>query len=62
MEIGDVVVCQESGMLHPHQPRQGLVVGFNKQGEGGQDFVHVLIDNEVIMFMHFDLRVINGSR
>jgi len=41
---------------------EGIVVGFNSKGEGGQDFVHVLVDGDIEIFMHFDLEVISGSR
>lgn len=51
MKVGDYVVCGRYSS-------RGLVVGFNKKGEGGQDFVHVLIEGEVIIFMHFDLSII----
>ncbi len=40
MKVGDLVKCYmdgtEASML------TGIIVGFNKKGEGGKDFVHVL--------------------
>ena len=40
----------------------GLVVGFNDKGEGGKEFVHVLVKGNIHIFMDFDLEVINESR
>ena len=37
----------------------GVIVGFNEKGEGGKDFVHVFVGDEVLIFMHFDVEVIN---
>lgn len=58
-KIGDMVICKR---FVSKPPLRGLVVGYNKKGEGGQDFVHVLIDGEVSVFMHFDVEVINENR
>jgi len=59
---GDIVIC-----LHDQAPDQtsssafGIVVGFNKKGEGGHDFVHVLIDKEVRVYMFCDLQVVKTT-
>ena len=41
IEVGDVVDTPEG---------IGVVVGFNKKGEGGRHFVHVYVDGEVMIF------------
>lgn len=60
VKIGDMVVCRTQPNLLP--PDHGLIVGFNKKGEGGKDFVHVLIEGEIQVFMHFNVAVISGKR
>ena len=32
----------------------GIVVGFNEKGEGGQDFVHVLVNGDIVVCMSWD--------
>lgn len=45
------------------QFQMGIIVGFNKKGEGGKDFVHVLAeDGTVMMFNSYDIEVVNESR
>ena len=43
---------------------QGIIVGFNKIGEGGKGFVHVLHDGQVTVYMAHEVEVIstNDSR
>lgn len=37
----------------------GIIIGFNKKGEGGKQFVHVLVaDGTIMMFNSFDVEVI----
>lgn len=55
MKVGDLVMCQR---LYGHDQSRGLVVGFNKKGEGGKEYVHVLIDEVIQVFMHYDVEVI----
>lgn len=55
MKVGDIVICQ---ILYNHVPPRGLIVGFNKKGEGGKEYVHVLIDEVIRVFMHYDVEVI----
>ena len=55
MKVGDLVTCQR---YHSLPPVSGPIVGFNKKGEGGKEYVHVLIGGKVIVFMHFDVEVI----
>ncbi|MDB4337589.1 hypothetical protein OAA09_01065 [bacterium] len=53
MKVGDLV------SLHGlHEQGTGMIVGFNKKGLGGKDFVHVLVKDTVIVMMSFDIRVI----
>ncbi len=40
----------------------GIVVGFNEKGEGGQDFVHVLVNGDIIVCMSWDTQVIDPSK
>lgn len=56
MKIGDIVECQAAFRDQPQA--KGLIVGFNKKGEGGKEFVHVLIDDKIEVFMYFEIRVI----
>jgi len=62
MKIGDVVHCWPRGNPEMGNRVNGIIVGFNKKGEGGKDFVHVLCEGKVLLFMSFDVRVINESR
>ena len=62
MKIGDLVICWPRGNRSMGDMQNGVIVGFNDKGEGGQDFVHVLCEGVVIVFMSFDIEVINGSR
>ena len=50
MKVGDLVKrvkCND----------YGIVVGFNKKGEGGKDFVHVFFNGEIQIYMSFDWEV-----
>jgi len=59
MKVGDVVLCYYGqSSKDVAGPDQGLIVGFNKKGEGGQDYVHVLVNGEVILFTKWDLEVV----
>ena len=40
----------------------GIVVGFNEKGEGGQDFVHVLVNGDIIICMSWDTQVIDPHK
>ena len=40
----------------------GIVVGFNEKGEGGQDFVHVLVNGDIIVCMSWDTQVIDPNK
>lgn len=56
MKIGDLVLCHPSGITIGH----GIVVGFGKKGEGGKDFIDVLLCNgEIMTLMFFDVEVLN---
>lgn len=40
----------------------GVIVGFNKKGEGGRDYVHVLQpDGNIEIFLWTNLEVIDGK-
>ena len=59
MKVGDLVIVKES----PERPEQkGVIVGFNKKGEGGKDYVHVLVEGDVLVFMKFTVEKIIESR
>ena len=60
--IGDLVMCWPYGSRDMSSIVTGVVVGFNEKGEGGKDFVHVLCEGTVIIFMSFDIEVINETR
>ena len=58
MKIGDLVMCWPMGTPDMSDMSKGVIVGFNDKGEGGKDFVHVLCEGKVIIFMSFDIQVI----
>ena len=62
MKIGDLVFCWPLGPPGMSHKASGVIVGFNKKGEGGKEFVHVLCEGVVLVFMDFDVEVINESR
>tara|TARA_Y100001973_G_C5177828_1_gene323115 strand:+ start:1078 stop:1260 length:183 start_codon:yes stop_codon:yes gene_type:complete len=58
IQVGDLVVISATD----NRPeKQGLVVGFNKKGEGGKDYVHVLVDGTVEVFLRFVVDIINEA-
>ena len=62
MKVGDLVACWPRGTPEVSDMVRGVVVGFNKKGEGGKDFVHILCEGIVMIFMSFDVEVISESR
>jgi len=44
MKIGDIVRYNTATSLNV----TGIVIGFNKKGEGGKDFTHILRDNGAV--------------
>jgi len=52
VRVGDIV-CSAIHQI------TGVVIGYNEKGEGGKDFVHVLVDGEIVVCMFFDLHVVN---
>ena len=61
MKIGDLVRTLSPFMLTKNP--LGIIVGFNKKGEGGKDFVHILMeDGTVMMFNSFDVKVVNSLK
>ena len=51
IEVGDLVHSVVKNV-------SGVVVGFNQKGEGGQDFVHILVDGDIIICMSWDLHTV----
>ena len=62
MKVGDLVACQHTRPAFEGVWCEGLIVGFSTKGEGGKDYVHVLIDGKVEVFMRFKIEVINEGR
>lgn len=60
MKVGDLVRCNRGGDELGLWV-EGLVVGFALKGEGGRDFVHILVDGEVEVFMSFNIEVIKND-
>ncbi len=59
MKIGDLVLCHPSGVSIGH----GIVIGFGKKGEGGKDFIDVLLSNgDIMTLMFFDVEVLNEKK
>ncbi len=59
MKVGDLVACWPRGTPEMSEVVKGVIVGFNEKGEGGKDFVHVLCEGKVMLFMSFDIEVIS---
>ena len=59
MKIGDLVDCANVSIDRSFEI--GLVVGFNKKGEGGKGFVHVFILGQIHILQDFNLRDINEN-
>ena len=51
LKLGDLVCSVINGVT-------GVVVGFNEKGEGGQDFVHILVNGDIIVCMAWDVQTI----
>ena len=58
MKVGDLVRCHRRTRVSSPWG-EGLIVGFGRKGEGGKDYVHVLINNKVEVYMRFNVEVIN---
>ena len=56
MKIGDLVECFSK--CKDRRIVRGVIVGFNEKGEGGKEFVHVLCEGSIHVFMSFDIEVI----
>ena len=59
MKVGDLVICHK---LKNSSGNVGTIVAFNKKGEGGKDFVHVLIGGLIQVYMNFDIEIISKSK
>ena len=55
MKVGDLVRCGPSWS-------EGIIVGFNKKGEGGKDYVHILVDGSVGVYLSFGVEVVDEGR
>jgi len=61
VKVGDLVIAVSTVDYYEAAP--GIIISFNKKGEGGKDFVHVLAaDGTIMMFNFFDIEVISESR
>lgn len=52
LKVGDIVHSVIKNVT-------GVVVGFNEKGDGGQDFVHVLVNGDIVVCMSWDTQVID---
>ena len=62
MKIGDLVWGYQQIPGPAVERIQGLVVGFNKRGEGGKEYVHVFMDGKVNIYMRHNLEVVSEGR
>lgn len=62
MKVGDLVYVWPAGSREISHRTEGIIVGFNQKGYGGKEFVHVLCEGEVFVFMDFDVKVINPRK
>ena len=58
MKIGDLVVCYSKSSSDITKPSPGIVVGFNKKGEGGKDFVHILVNGTIGVYLSYDVELL----
>ena len=58
MKLGDLVICWPRGNSSMGDAQKGIIVGFNEKGEGGKEFVHVLCEGSILVFMSFDIEVV----
>ena len=59
MKIGDLVVCYpipDGDFTQVSTP--GIIVGFNKKGEGGKEFIHVLTNGTVNIYLSHDVELL----
>ena len=61
MKVGDLVRCWPYGSFEMSPCHTGVIIGFNKKGEGGKEIVHILYDNKVMTFLSFNVEVIHES-
>tara|TARA_E500000178_G_C16612889_1_gene569816 strand:- start:24 stop:227 length:204 start_codon:yes stop_codon:yes gene_type:complete len=61
-KVGDLVLCWPYGNREISMSVKGIIVGFNKKGEGGQDHVHVLCNGKILTFMSWDIEALDESR
>ena len=61
MKVGDLVICYPNGSYDIAQPTSGIIVGFNEKGSGGKDFVHVLCNGTILIFLSHDIEASNEN-
>jgi hypothetical protein len=60
-KIGDLV--RPLSCVDHEKAMSGIIIGFNKKGLGGKEFVHILAANgHIVVFNAFDLEVINEKK
>ena len=60
VKVGDLVIAWQWQADAPGD-MPGIIIGFNKKGEGGQHYVHVWIDGAVQVYRFDDLKIIRKS-
>ena len=58
MKVGDLVICFPEGIRTMSSLVYGIIIGFNKKGEGGKDFVKVFCEGEIMVFLSFDISLV----
>ena len=51
MKTGDLLVVTTK----EKQWEYGILIGFNKKGEGGKDFVHVFVDRQIRIYLRHEV-------
>jgi hypothetical protein len=59
MKIGNLVMASEAtGDGLPWITKVGIIIGFGKPGSGGKEFVHVIIDGCIEVFLASHVEVV----
>ena len=59
MKIGNLVITSEAtGGGLPWITKFGIIIGFGKPGSGGKEFVHVIIDGSIQVFLANHVEVV----
>ena len=62
MKKGDLVRCLVYSKISGYEYKTGVIIGFNKKGEGGKEYVHVLCDDNIRVIPFFNVEVIDEKR